>query len=592
MGGASGEAFSNLFESIGMHPAGVLVRESIQNAVDERDENYEKVLVQFRFADLIGAEKSAFIETAQLRSLTDRKQQLSLSDLDWLDRRRNPEVPLRLLFVEDFHTTGLDGKPHDSTSRFHRLLLSVGDSGKAHDGHNTGGSYGFGKAALSLNSRIKTIVAYSRYRDRSGKQHTRLFGCGYFRSHHIGDDEYNGRAWFGRNATEGLGGRQIVDPIEDDDADAIAADLGFEVREEDEFGTSILLVDTGLGANAIRGAVEEWWWPRLNDGQLDIAIIAQDGTRAIPRPKSRPDLQPFIAAYEIARGINANPTPKQEVNRPFNRYNGLAPGTLGLKVIEAPAEGEPPPAVPENRIDTVALIRGLGMVVQYYRDWPSGLPALVGVFVASDEIDDILKFSEPKEHDKWDPLSDRLRRNVPETHRKVVQVVLERIIGHVRGFRKEALPPPPAKTRRLVALEKELAKFLVGTGPKTTTPQPTAPVHLEDMHAEPVKTNDNQLRVSASFVVKLKKEAQADVTKLRLRMICKVIEDGKEGRQVDYHLDADSDYTKDPKEKDAYIFSVEKDCPVKFSLLTEPYDPLWTVRVRPVVEPISAGAKL
>jgi hypothetical protein len=589
MGGASGEAFSNPFESTGMHPAGVLVRESIQNAVDERDKGADKVLVQFRFMDLTGAEKTAFAQTAQLRSVIERRQQLSLSGLEWLDRRRNPEVPLRLLFVEDFHTTGLEGRPHDSTSKFYRLLLAVGDAGKAHDSHNTGGSYGFGKGALTLNSQIKTIVAYSRYRDGSGKQHTRLFGGGYFRSHHIGKDEYNGRAWFGRNMTPGQITGQVVDPLEDDDADAIASDLGFEVREADELGTSILIVDTPLDPKAVKDAVEDWWWPKLIDGQLDVAIIAPDGSRSIPRPKLRPDLQAFVAAYDIAKGTNPNPVIKQELKKEFYRYNGVALGTCGLKVVEMPTEGEPPPAVPENRVDTVALIRSLGMVVQYYREWPSGMPALVGVFVSSDELDDTLKFSEPITHDKWDPLSRRLQK-VSETHRKAVQVVLERIISTVRGFRKDASPPPPAKTQRLVALEKELAKFLLGTGPKKKEEQVSAPVHLEEMHAEPVKTNDNQLRVRATFVVKLKKDARQDATKLRLRMICKVIEDDKEGRPVDYQLDADTNYTKDPKEADAYIFSVEKDSPVKFSLLTKPYDPLWTVRVRPVIEPLPARA--
>lgn len=102
--------------------------------------------------------------------------------------------------------------------------------------------------------------------------------------------------------------------------------------------------------------------------------------------------------------------------------------------------------------------------------------------------------------------------------------------------------------------------------------------------------NDNQLRVKARFMVKLKKDAMVDTTKLRLKMICKVLEDNAEGRRVDYDLEADADYSKDPKDRDAYIFSVHKDAPVKFSVLTEPYDSLWTVRVRPVIEPIAAEA--
>jgi hypothetical protein len=49
MGGASGEAFTNTVQATGMHPAAVLGREAIQNAVDERNPDAEKVLVRFRW---------------------------------------------------------------------------------------------------------------------------------------------------------------------------------------------------------------------------------------------------------------------------------------------------------------------------------------------------------------------------------------------------------------------------------------------------------------------------------------------------------------------------------------------------------------
>jgi hypothetical protein len=183
MGGASGEAFTTTLESTGMHPASVLARESIQNAVDERDPDAEKVLVRFQMVSLLGRLKQRFVEAAQLNRIVERREDLSLPVLGWLDPSQNPELPLNLLFVEDFHTTGLEGDPHDDTSKFNRFLLSVGDGGKVHEGHNTGGSYGFGKAAFSSNSGVRTIFAYSCYRDSAGIAHTRLFGCGYFRKH-------------------------------------------------------------------------------------------------------------------------------------------------------------------------------------------------------------------------------------------------------------------------------------------------------------------------------------------------------------------------------------------------------------------------
>ena len=85
MGGASGEAFTNTVQSTGMHPAAVLARELIQNAVDERDRAAEKVLVKFRMASLLAAAKTAFVEAARIGSIIERREVVSLAMPSWLN---------------------------------------------------------------------------------------------------------------------------------------------------------------------------------------------------------------------------------------------------------------------------------------------------------------------------------------------------------------------------------------------------------------------------------------------------------------------------------------------------------------------------
>jgi hypothetical protein len=480
----------------------------------------------------------------------------------------------------------LDGDPLDKGSRFYRLLLDMGSAPKVHDGrHNTGGSYGFGKAALSSNSGIKTIFAYSRYRDEQGREHTRLFGCGYFRSHRFGSSAYNGQAWFGRER-ESSAEWQIVDPLEDGDADEIAARLGFRVRDSGDIGTSILIVDTTLEADELRKGVEEWWWPRLIENRLDVEVITPDGSRQIPRPRLRPDLRPFIEAYDIAIGRNQNPTPKREMRKVFNRMGGLELGTCALKVLDMPAEGEDYP-VGDDRVDSVALIRVPGMVVSYHRRGRPSTPALVGVFVASDQIDDTLKLSEPPAHDRWDPESTRLR-NVDDNHRKAVHAVLTRIYDTVRAFRKDASPSPPPRNRRLYTLERELANFLVGRGPRDPIEHPSAPIHFQYAEdPEPISTNTGQLRARAEFSVRLKDDAEIESTILRLKVKCVVLEDDTEGDRIGYDLRSETELTEEAAH--SYLFLVEKDSPVTFTIVTHPYDPLWTVRLAPDVEPVTMG---
>ena len=497
-------------------------------------------------------------------------------------------MPLKLVYVEDFYTTGLDGPPHDSSSRFHRFLLSVGDSGKVHDGHNTGGSYGFGKSAFSSNSGIRTIFAYSRYRGEDNAPHTRLFGCGYFRSHRFGGGEFNGRAWLGCSRDANGSGAQIVDPLEDEVADTLAVQLGFGLRALDQFGTSVLIVDTALEAEDLKGGVEEWWWPRLVDNELDVEVISPDGSRHVPRPRARPDLRPFIDAYEIAIGTNPNPTAGRERRQEFRRMHGLELGVCGLKVLDVPTEGENYP-VPEERLNSMALIRVPGMVVQYYRRWQQGTPVLAGVFVASEQIDDTLKLSEPPAHDRWHPESSRLR-DLDDNHRRAVQSVLGRIYQTVRTFRKDASPPPPPKSRRFSTLERELANFLVGRGPKQPIEHSSAPINLQFVQSpEAVPTNDGRLRVRAEFQVQLKDDADIQATRLRLKVKCVVLEDRAEGDPVAYNLQSDADgLSTDETDPNSFFFPIDHEAPVRFSIVSDPYDPLWTVRLQPDIEPVAA----
>lgn len=223
MGGAAGEAYANTLKSPGMPPAHVLAREAIQNSVDAG--NGDKVAMRFRAVALANSAKKAFVEAAGLHGLAARASALQLgpNSLAAIDKAR---TPLQLLYVEDFNTEGLSGAAHDSTSNFFRLLLSLGDRSKARASAGSGGSYGFGKSVYSSSSAIQTIFAYTRFADEEGKQHTRIFGCGYYASHRFGDQGFSGRAWMGSKERTDPSGFKVVDPLEGAAADKLAGKLG------------------------------------------------------------------------------------------------------------------------------------------------------------------------------------------------------------------------------------------------------------------------------------------------------------------------------------------------------------------------------
>lgn len=263
MGGAAGEAYANTLKSPGMYPEHVLAREAIQNSVDAGI-NGPKVLVRFKATSLIGDQKNQFIEGADLKTIAARADQLELQSPNCLHTLDHPRTALSLLYVE-----GLSGDPHDKSSNFYRLLLSLGDRSKGRTARGTGGSYGFGKSVYSSSSAIQTIFAYTRFKaEATGKENTRIFGCGYYASHEFKKNNFSGRAWLGSKRKTDASGRTVVDPLEGAAANEIAEVLGFDLREPGDPGTTILIVDAAVDLQEIVRGVEDWWWPRLIENKL------------------------------------------------------------------------------------------------------------------------------------------------------------------------------------------------------------------------------------------------------------------------------------------------------------------------------------
>ncbi len=584
MGGAAGEAFANTLASPGMQPEHVLAREAIQNSVDAGTGG--KVEVRFRSDSLNGARKAAFIEAAGLSDIAARVADLELTGPNCLHTLDKPRSAIPLLYVEDYNAIGLGGEPHDKNSNFYRLLLSLGDRSKARAAHGTtGGSYGFGKSVYSSSSAIRIIFAYTRFEAAAGVETTRVFGCGYFISHDYKKKPYSGRAWLGTKPRKDDFGRVVVDPLEDAQADALATKLGFNLRAEGEFGTSILIVDAAVDIEAVVKGVEDWWWPRLEDGKLDVEIHAADGSVRYPKPKKNEALRPFIEAFEIANGRAAPKSGAQKL-APFQKEGGVSMGACGFVVVPLNKDGNP--TVPAERANSVALIRGPLMVVAYHTV-SQGSPAMVGVYLAPDEelVEQTLRKSEPPAHDRWDPDSSNLRDETGKS-RAMVKSILSRIQGGLRRFQSEASPPTPTKQRRLTQLERALGSYFrpQGQGGGGGIESLPSPLHLEfSKPAYAEATDDGRLRLKSSFSIRLDDTSELEAVDLRLRVNCPVMEENEEGEFLAVAVSVDGVKAKaDEADAWTYRFTLPKNAKAKFKVESEPYDPAWTVRLRPDFE--------
>lgn len=586
MGGAAGEAFANTLKSPGMPQEHVLAREAIQNSVDAG--NGAKVEVRFRATNVKNAKKTAFVQAADLARIADRANELTLAMPNCLSTLDKPQKELCLLYVEDYNAVGLSGDPHDKDSNFYRLLLSLGDRSKSRTANgNTGGSYGFGKSVYSSSSAIQTIFAYTRFKDAKDVEHTRIFGCGYFVSHDFKKLPYSGRAWLGMPEKKDDMGRVVVDPIEGKSADDLATKLGFTLRKAGEFGTSILIVDAAVDIKAIERGVEDWWWPRLVEHKLDVKIIDSDGTEHIPRPKKNVVLRPFIEAYDIALGRGV-PKQGRQKHAPFNKEQGLEMGRCGFVV--APIDPNGNPIVPPERANSVALIRSPLMVVAYYAVSQAN-PAIVGAYVAPDEdiVEKLLRKSEPPAHDRWDPDSTNLR-DVDDKGRGIVQSILNRIKLNLRKFQNEAAPATPVKQRRLTQLERALGALFKPSGVPGGAHAPESapsPLHLEfSKPAYAEAAEGGMLRLKSVFTVRLDDASEEDQVPLSLRVNCPVLEDNnEEGDNLKLSIVVDGvEAVSDEADPWTYRFTIGKKEKARFKVESEPYDPAWTVRLRPDID--------
>jgi hypothetical protein len=372
MGGATGGAYANTISGTGMELGAVLAREAIQNSVDAADGDNTRVRVRFGAHELRGAAKREFVTAAGLSDMRSRLGALKLPPSNCLARLEDEAIPIRNLVVEDFRTTGLLGDWRSGKSNFRRFLFSLGDDAKLDDERRTGGSYGYGKSVYSSNSSIALIFVYSRTRDAGNQPLTLFMGCAYQHDHRLADLSFTGRAWFGVEETDRGSSLPIVRPFLGADAEAYASKLGIPPRRPDELGTSVMIVNADVPLEDIVRGVEDFWWPRIQEGLLEPVFVDAEGRVHFAKPASRPDLRPFIDAYDIAVG-RAPPIAKKSYLKEFNRVRGSSLsslGRLGLVVLPEPEHEED--AVPEDRQDSVALVRSPRMVVASHRAWLAG----------------------------------------------------------------------------------------------------------------------------------------------------------------------------------------------------------------------------
>lgn len=468
-GSFNAAAGRRLLEGTEMRQPETLARESLQNACDAERNPDEPVQVEYRVLSTEDHEAPAADEILALR---DGEGPVARGLIEY------PENPT-FLFVEDFNTVGLGGAaradvPRTEADNFVRLCRNIGDTQQATD---RGGTFGFGKAVYWSNSAIHLVAFYSRFEatERTGGTRSRFIAAGWFEDHEFEGRRYTGRAWLGRMQESDQG--QVVMPLVDDEADAVASRLGFRPRpDEQSTGTSMLLVgaesaDRGVLSD-LRDAVEKHYWPRILDDKLTVSMYYGDEKVESPDLGSRVDLEPYLNAYRLANAPNlkTDQLPDQ-VHVEDLTYSPREEGTpdydLGRVAVVMGSAGVPGQGGGSSLVEEpgVALMRSPRMVVCYYST--RGFPELPygAVFIASEQVEDILRRSEPPAHDSWSASSTEL----DSVESRVVSNVLGKIRQSVTRFLDSFVEDRSQGATTCEQISREMGRYLkVGGGGSTT----------------------------------------------------------------------------------------------------------------------------
>lgn len=419
----------------------LLARESVQNSWDARLAD-KGVLFGMAGWNLLDRQRDWLLETLF--------KKVPPSGLDVKSLLESAE-PATVLAVYDRGTKGLCGPTRadqvspGEPSHFVNLLRNVGQPPAAFRG---GGTYGFGKTALFLAGRARTIIAHTQV--ASGRKFEQrlmaaALGSQYTHQGALGRSRYTGRHWWGRKD-----GR-VVEPLTGREAADAAKAMGLPAFEKEESGTTILILlpdfEGRTPEEALRfigEAILRSFWPKMVDGARGAGSMAFElswnGARIpMPRPQDVPPLSAYVKAFANLRAKLAGKSMPhaggwlQEIHsqRPARHL-----GTLSL--IKFPPEPRLASSSEEDdqgpfrdKSHHTALMRGPHFVVNYLEGptMPYELAEYAGVFLASTDAEEAFARSEPPTHDAWVPdvLDDR-------TEKRLVNVGLRKLKEGMQEF--------------------------------------------------------------------------------------------------------------------------------------------------------------
>lgn len=446
----------------------LLVRETAQNSWDARLSGSVPTF-ELRLRDL----NPDVRDVLQWNVFRDYAENLGL----W-DALRSTN--LRAVEVVDRGTKGLGGLtrndievPPGTITDFADLVLTVGAPPDQEAG---GGTYGFGKTAAYMASQCSTIIIWSRARGVDGDIVERFIASAMGPSFSMDGERFTGRQWWGVPAEPTQNNPVRFEPVEGDPASALGREVFARHFEEDETGTSILILQPVGGedlngmATAYRDAIVTNLWPKLDENQppqwrMNVRLYL--GTELVPLAVPDPAVwdarrECLDAVREVQMGAaQSNPLvlcSPIELQRPRELL-----GHLALRpVIERGKDDWNGVTLMRHKAELVVTSSTMVGTAEAQVRW-------VGVFKPVAAVDAAFAASEPPAHDAWHPEGMK-----DPAMKKRVNVALKRIREATRDFLTPATEAPAAGgTLSTGALAAALGSLMGGAPGSGAVPRPS-----------------------------------------------------------------------------------------------------------------------
>lgn len=571
--------------------ATVLAREVIQNSWDAALDLHDELStspppfqIDFRFCQITGDKKQKLVKNLGLSELkahlesVDRKQ-LGLRKKDCLDHL-DDDSPLRFLVIDEEASGGMYGPWDQAHSKMFLALVSVGYTKKP---VGQGGSFGYGKAGLIRGSATRTVIAYTCFKEREndlGVTH-RLLGMTYWGQHEIDSDHYTGLARYGKRQRTRYG-LTVAHPYENKEANQIATSLGMRKRDpsniEDQ-GTTLILLEPTIDPPELCTAIERYWWPALEDDNIDfhVSITTYNGELIYPKPRKNPVLQSFVEAYDVATTPqdNSNKEERRICLRPLDRYK--QPGFLGMKA-DLDGWSYPEQTDTASTIDhqsLIALIRRPRMVVEYYIVGKSA-PYIRGVFVADNSINKLLSRAEPKGHDSWQTRADE--SDLESGDRKIISMLLDRIKDNASRYRGLLKPPErPPDQIRLTHFENLVNRIIAGKSRGLALrPKPVTRDLTINLNYKRNPTKDGQIELEGNAKISFSNHFDNTEATISVQVRYKYIEDETAKGDAELIVEPPPEFAEVTDSSGEYIGVLKRGQNAKFDFVSEPYDQFWS----------------